>query len=182
MESQVPSYFQLLHDRPAIAARVRELGREITGWALSVSGTTGKDLICIPLLRGGVFFFADLVREIQCSIEMTPIRTCAYRTDENVEASSVSMHVEDLVAKDRSILIVDDICDSGRTLHHLSERLISLGAREVKSVVMIKRELPDAFEPDWCGFRHQGPEWMVGYGMDDRDRWRNLPSIYLMKR
>ena len=90
---------------------------------------------------------------------------------------------EKVAVEGRSVLLVDDVCDSGRTSAELTQRFIKLGAREVRSAVLIKRILPhETFNPDWIGFEYNGPEWFVGYGMDDCDRWRNLGSIYIIQK
>lgn len=177
----VPSHFSILYDADSIASRVRALGEEITSWATSVYDDTGQDILTIPLLRGGIFFFGDLVRHISCSVDLSPVRASSYLGKAgNVSAPEVKASLDETEPRGRAILLIDDICDSGRTLDVLTRKLTDAGAASVRSAVLVKRELPDAFEPDWSGFRYKGDEWLVGYGMDDRDRWRNLPSIYII--
>ena len=178
----VPHNFQLLYTEQAIAREVARLGSEITGWVAQVRAGTGADVLTLPVLRGGIFFFADLVRQIQASVDLAPVSAASYDTGANVQRDSISMYTGDIVVRDRTVLIVDDVCDSGRTLAALCQAMRDAGAAEVRSTVLIKRELPTpSFEPDWVGLRYSGPEWFVGYGMDDRDRWRNLGAIYTMK-
>jgi hypoxanthine-guanine phosphoribosyltransferase len=77
---------------------------------------------------------------------------------------------------------MDDICDSGRTLAVLSEKLQLAGAAEVVSAVLIYRKaLSVMHEPRWKGFVYDGPEWFVGYGMEDSGRWRNMTSVYRIR-
>ena len=65
----------------------------------------------------------------------------------------------------------------------LSKLLVELGAREVKTAVLIRRVIENPiFMPDWIGFNHKGPEWFVGYGMDDSNRFSNLSDIYVIQK
>jgi hypoxanthine phosphoribosyltransferase len=95
----------------------------------------------------------------------------------------VKIHSEGLAVKGRVVLVVDDLCDTGRTLEALEKELLERGAREVRSVVLIRRLLnKPTFVPCWVGFEYSGLEWFVGYGMDDGERWRNLPGVYIIRR
>jgi hypoxanthine phosphoribosyltransferase len=181
---QLPAHFKLQFSRDEIARRVKEVGAEIDAWCASVWADSRTDVVAIPVLRGGIFFFADLVREISSSIEIAPVKTEAYNSETNTATeSSVAVYAESLAIKGRVVLIVDDVCDSGRTLEALEKALLERGAREVRSVVMLRRLLPTpTFVPCWVGLQYSGSEWFVGYGMDDSERWRNLPDIYLMGR
>jgi hypoxanthine phosphoribosyltransferase len=180
----LPAHFKLQFSRDEIARRVKEVGAEIDAWCASVWADSRTDVVAIPVLRGGIFFFADLVREISSSIEIAPVKTEAYNSETNTATeSSVAVYAESLAIKGRVVLIVDDVCDSGRTLEALEKALLERGAREVRSVVMLRRLLPTpTFVPCWVGLQYSGSEWFVGYGMDDSERWRNLPDIYLMGR
>jgi hypoxanthine phosphoribosyltransferase len=140
--------------------------------------------LAIPVLRGGIFFFADLVRAINASVEIAPVRTEAYEAELNGQPrNEVQIYAEKLAVKGRVVLVVDDVCDSGRTLEELEKALMARGAREVRTVVLVRRLLDHpTFVPCWTGFQYEGPEWFVGYGMDDVERWRNLPGVYIIKR
>lgn len=138
----------------------------------------------VPVLRGGIFFFADLVREMQCSVDIAPLRASVYEKGKNAVALEIGEVFDaGLEVQGRAVVIVDDVCDSGKTLSILAPRLKAAGASEVKTAVLIQRKLPtlSAKRPDWVGFEYKGPEWFVGYGMDDADRFRNLPDIYVME-
>lgn len=178
----IPERFKLLFSREQIKQEVARIGSELTPWSNEVQEQTGKDLLCLPILRGGIFFFADLVREIQGSIDMAAIKAQAYELGQNaVQTNQVSFSSDSIDPEGRGVLLVDDICDSGRTLQTLTESFKKRGAHSVRSVVLIKRAAAqEFFNPDFVGFSYQGPEWFVGYGMDDSDRWRNLASIYII--
>lgn len=180
----VPANFQLQYKREEIDAAVHRMGGEITTWAKQVWQESHSDVVAIPVLRGGIFFFADVVRQIDASVEIAPIRTWVYESVENnVQREEARVSLEGVHVRGRSVLLVDDICDSGKTLKLLTKMLYEQGALEVKSAVLVKRILKEeTFNPDWIGFSYHGSEWMVGYGMEDCNRWRNLQSIYVIRQ
>ena len=176
----LPAHLTKIYTAEQIAAKVAELGASITNWAESLKPAHERGLLAIPILRGGMFFFTDLVRKVRPSVEIAPLRVWAYQNDKfATQRDQLKLNVNDLDVQGRHVLLVDDICDSGRTLHTASEALRQRGATAVKSAVVIKRKLPQpTFEPDWVAFDFDGAEWFVGYGMEDRDLWSNLPDIY----
>jgi hypoxanthine phosphoribosyltransferase len=177
-----PKTLSPLYSRADIDRAAERLGGLITPWAEKCYQQSKQDILTIPILRGGLFFFADLVRHIDMSVEIAPARTWAYEEQvSGVPKKDVKVNIDQVPAAGRSILLVDDICDSGRTLATIKEELMKRGATEVCSAVLIKRVIPNAAaEPTWYGFAYEGAEWLVGYGMDDGDRWRNLPAVYLL--
>ncbi len=180
----IPNHFIPQYSESQIQARVAELGHDITTWADEVWNKSHTDIIAVPVLRGAIFFFADLVRRIERSVEIFPARTWAYVTGENgVERNKIKVNVEGIPAEGRSILLVDDICDSGRTLEELTRVFMQIGAKEVRSAALIRRKMEQkTFQPEYVGFDFEGNEWFVGYGMEDSERWRNLPGAYVIKQ
>jgi hypoxanthine phosphoribosyltransferase len=136
--------------------------------------------VAIPVLRGAIFFFADLTRAINTSVEIAPVRASSYNNSQiNSANASVSIVADSLDVRGRTVLVVDDVCDSGRTLEELERALIERGAREVRSTVLIRRLLKvPSFVPCWVGYEYSGEEWFVGYGLEMQERWRNLPDVY----
>jgi len=180
---QVPAHFTPLFTAAAIAERVKELGRELSTWCRSVRDTTGRDVLAVPVLRGGLFFFSDLSRAIDTSVEIAPIKASSYdNTEHDRQLHSVSVIADGVDVRDRSVLIVDDFCDSGRTLEEVERLLIARGAHDVRSSVLVRRLLDrPSFVPCWVGFEYPGTDWLVGYGLEDKERWRNLPAVYGIK-
>jgi hypoxanthine phosphoribosyltransferase len=179
----IPANFSLLYSAAEIAQRVKAMGEEISTWCNGVWHDSHTDVLVVPVLRGGVFFFADLARQIEGSLEIVPIKTEGYRLGSNGELNDrVMMDLKGLAVKGRVVLIVDDVSDSGRTLEALEGAITALGAREVRTAVLVRRLLDTpSFVPCWVGFQYSGPEWFVGYGMDDCERWRNLSDVYVIK-
>lgn len=180
----VPANFQTLYSAHEIARAVAAMGQEVSQWAEEVWRSSHTDILAIPVLRGGIFFFADLVRQVRSSVEVAPARTWAYEPSQNaVQRASVKVNIESVPARGRAVLLIDDICDSGRTLATLSSALREAGATEVRSAVLVWRKTAEQeFSPDWAAFSYPGTEWLVGYGMEDSNRWSNLPDIYVIRQ
>jgi hypoxanthine phosphoribosyltransferase len=180
---KLPENYQLEYSSEVIAASVATMASEITAWASEVYDKNRSDLVVVPVMRGGMFFCADLVRQIPVSVEITPVTTSSYSSTKNsTPFLEVRVDFKGADFFDRSVLVVDDICDSGRTLVVLGEKLKLAGAKEVHSAVLINRIVPSPLhQPRWSGFKYNGDEWFVGYGLEDANRWRNLSSIYKIK-
>jgi hypoxanthine phosphoribosyltransferase len=176
----LPDNYKLQYKSGEIADAVARLGKEIGIWVKEVQEETQREVIAMPILRGGIFFFADLARQVPVSMEVIPGRTRTYQKNVNAaQLDQVKIIIENEDLKNRSILLVDDICDSGKTLYALTKYMLEQGAKEIKSAVLIHRILEkEIYKPDWIGFDFKGDEWFVGYGMEDKNRWSNLPDIY----
>jgi hypoxanthine phosphoribosyltransferase len=180
----IPAHFSCVYSDKEITSRVKALGEEISSWCEGVWRDSHTDVLALPVMRGGIFFFADLSRALTASVEIAPITVQAYEPGGNgIKRKNVGVNLDSLAVKGRVVLVVDDVCDSGRTLEALEQELLARGAREVRTVVLVRRLLDTpSFVPCWVGFQYKGPEWLVGYGMDDNGRWRNLSGVYVIKR
>ena len=180
----VPREYRVVYSGAQIAARVSELGAAISPWAALERSRSGKDIIVVPLLRGAMVFAADLIRSIQGSVEVAPLATESYdRTQNQALSDTLVGHIDAASFRGRSIIVVDDVCDSGRTLELVMRRFREMGADSVKSAVMVNRvKQSPLIVPDWIGFEFVGEEWFVGYGMDDQGRYRNLPDICVIEK
>lgn len=179
-----PTRYSLLYGREEIREAVGRIGAQVREWALQTWEESHTQVIAIPVLRGGAFFFVDLVRAVGCSVEMLHLQASSYKLGVNQEQNdSVALSLDGVAVAGREVLLIDDICDSGRTLKALVDALLARGARGVRSAVIIKREVdPVTYNPDWYGFSYKGSEWLVGYGMDDVERWRNQEAIYIIRQ
>jgi hypoxanthine phosphoribosyltransferase len=176
----IPNHLQLLFSADQIAEKVKELGDSITEWAEQCVSLYGSDIILVPILRGGLLFSSDLMRKIKVSVEVAPLTVSSYSSVKN-NTPHISVSLSDLGTNvdGRTILLVDDICDSGRTLSVLSEKLHLMGVREIRSAVLIHRLISNTLcTPSYIGFPYEGMEWLVGYGLEDRGRFRNLDAVY----
>lgn len=162
-----------LFSREAVSSRIKELGREIADFY------RGKDLTVIALMNGGAFFACDLVREMDLPLFFDSMRVSSYIHD--CRSSEIKFGGEvKLEVKDRHILIADDVFDSGETIRACSEYLLAQGALSVKSAVLVNKKVADRkSEPDWSGF--DAPDrYLVGFGLDSEELYRNLPFIGCM--
>lgn len=157
-----------------IAGRVEALAREI-------AASSPSDLIIVAILKGSFIFAADLIRALHregLKPEFDFIFLASYGAG-TVSGGEVKIlrDVETDLAG-REVVIVDDILDSGRTLHFAKALLESRGARQVKTCILIDKQVPRAAEivPDYVGFRCK-PVYVVGYGTDLAHRYRELPYI-----
>jgi hypoxanthine phosphoribosyltransferase len=180
---EIPPHFHPLYSATQIQQAVGRLGKEISVWAAGVWKNSHTDILTVPVLRGGIFFYTDLVRQIDLSVELVPTTSRGYEDSaNNVQRSELTVDLAQIPARGRSILLIDDICDSGRTLAVMSTRLRDAGADDVRAAVLVSRAISKpACKPQWIGFEYAGPEWLVGYGMDDCNRYRNLDSIYIIR-
>ena len=157
----------------SIAARIESLSREIRD---EFSGT--NKLVVVGLLRGSFVFIADLVRELDLPVEVDFLEASSY--GDGMESSGEVRILKDLrgAIEDRDVLVVEDIVDTGFTLHHVTGLLASRNPARMKTIALLdkpsRREVD--IQADWIGFSIQD-EFVVGYGIDYAQRNRNLAYI-----
>ncbi|MCJ7873800.1 hypoxanthine phosphoribosyltransferase [Marinovum sp. 2_MG-2023] len=157
----------------AIAARIEELCRDIR-----TEFSTSEKIVVVGLLRGSFVFIADLVRELDMSVEVDFIEASSY--GDAMESSREVRILKDLrgAIEGRDVLVVEDIVDTGHTLHHVINLLLSRNPAKLRSIALLdkptRREVD--FRADWIGFEIPD-EFVVGYGIDFAQRNRNLPYI-----
>ena len=155
-----------------IAARVAELGREISAFYGDAPVTM------VVLANGALIFGADLARRITSPLEWDVLGVNSYLADRNTGKLAVRPSLK-LDPAGRRILVVDEVLDSGVTLAEVRRTLLAAGAAEVRTAVMVekRRPRPGGLEhADWRGFELPD-RYLVGYGLDSHERLRNLPYI-----
>jgi hypoxanthine phosphoribosyltransferase len=168
-----PYVIEQMISAKAIAARVEALAREITA---HFKGT--DKLVVVGLLRGSFVFIADLVREIELPVEVDFLEASSYGN--SMESSREVRILKDLRGEiaGRDVLVVEDIVDTGHTLHHVLNLLRSRGPARLEVCALLDK--PSRREVDvratWTGFVIPD-EFVVGYGIDFAQRNRNLPYI-----
>jgi hypoxanthine phosphoribosyltransferase len=167
---KIPDHIEALHDEAAIKIALTRLGAELDGWAAGAEARTGKMLLALCVLRGGVFFFADVLQCMTRSVEPAFCRAYSYaKTENGTPLERMRVDWQGLEPRGREVVVVDNICDSGRTLLHADGWLRMQGARRVRTITMMHRLRDDAVaKPDATGFVYPGKEWLVGYGMRDQ--------------
>lgn len=168
---------QILIDEATLQRRVHELGRIIS------QEYVGKDLLLISVLKGSLVFMADLMRAITIPHAIDFMATISYGAE--VSSKGVVRILKDLNAPiaGRNLLIVEDIIDSGNTLSYLTRILHERGPATIRIMTLLdKPERREVEIPvDWVGFAIPN-HFVVGYGLDYNELYRNLPYIGVLKR
>ena len=184
MNRSVPPYLEEMFSPTAIRDGIASVAADIAAWCRDVLASTGEQVLALCVLRGGVFFFSDLLQQIPATVEPAFCLCASYAKDENDRPNSrVEVELYGLAPAGRSVLLVDNICDTARTLQALTARCIEEGAAAVRSATLIRRIRDDALAcPDWHVFAVQDPAWLAGYGLRDKGRLMNYPSVYRVAR
>lgn len=173
---------RILYSEEVIETMIRRLGAEITE---SYREDVKKHkLILIGVLKGSFIFMADLIRHVELPCEVLFLRASSYGGGTFTSGKvNLSMLPEKDVLKDADILLIEDILDSGKTLERLSEVFRDCGAHSVKICTMLDKPARRvaAVQSDFCGFEVED-EFLVGYGLDYNETYRNLPYIGVLKR
>lgn len=168
---------EVMYSSKQIHARILELGRLIT------SEYAGKDLVLVGVLKGSCVFLADLMREIDLSLKIDFMSVSRYK-DGTKSTGDVEI-LKDLSnsIRDKHVIIVEDIVDTGLTLTRLVEILGSRGAASIKIATFLDKPEPRIKKElvvDYTGFVIPN-KFVVGYGLDAAGRYRNLPFIAVVK-
>jgi hypoxanthine phosphoribosyltransferase len=165
----------LLFSHESIAARVQELAGQIS------RDYMGQEILLVGVLKGAFVFLADLIRRLQVAAEVEFVRLASYgagamssghvRVPQDLEASIAGRHV----------LVVEDILDTGLTLNYLLQQLQARAPASLKLCVLLNKRITRPYEitPDYVGF--DVPDgFVVGYGIDYAESYRQLPDIYAL--
>lgn len=168
---------RILFSEEQLQARIAELGRQLT------EDYRDKDPIFVGVLKGCFVFMADLLRstDIYCTMDFMAVSSYG----DGVKSSGVVRILKDLDAKieGRDVLIVEDILDSGITLSYLIKMLESRNPKSVKVAAFLVKDVEGkkpAVHPEYVG-THVPDAFIVGYGLDYAERYRNLPYIGVLK-
>src|SRR5437867_4813711 len=168
---------RVLFDEPAIHRRLDELAAQIS------NDYRDRELTVIAVLNGSLMFMSDLLRRIPLPLKLDCISAVSYhgKAQTSGEVIFKQLALPDVV--DRDVLILDDILDSGHTLVAVRDRLATVEPRSVRMCVLLSKRKQRArrVDADYVGFEIED-EFVVGYGLDFRGRYRNLPYIGVLRR
>lgn len=166
---------KILVTEEQIINKCRDLGQTIS------KEYDGKLPICIGLLKGSVPFLAELIKYISIDIEIDFMDVSSYS---GTEQSDVRI-IKDLETpiRDKDVIVVEDIVDTGRTFEKVKALLLAKGAKSVKIVSLLdKKERREVdVVPDYVGFEIPD-EFVIGFGLDYNEKYRNLPYIGVIKK
>ena len=164
---------RILITEEEVSKRIKEMGEQIS------RDYAGKEVHLIGVLKGAVFFMCELAKHIDVPVTMDFMSAASYGAD--TKSSGVVRILKDLdePLRDRDVLVVEDIIDSGRTLSYLIRMLKDRGPASMKLATLLdkpSRRVVHEVEVDYTGFEIPD-EFVVGYGLDFDQKYRNLPFI-----
>lgn len=167
----------VMFDEEALKEKCRELGQQIA------KDYAGKDLLVVGILKGSVMFFVDLTRNINVPMNMDFMVVSSY--GDGTESSGKVNIKKDLSVdiKGRHVLLVEDIIDSGITMNQLMAELSKREPASLKLCALLSKPSRRQVDVDidYCGYEVPD-EFLVGYGLDYAENYRNLPVIGVLKR
>jgi hypoxanthine phosphoribosyltransferase len=172
---------RVLVSRDQIARRIGELARQITADHTNDQGET--EITLVPILTGAIVLAADLMRQMPVRMKIGLMTVSSYpgKSLRTQGSSVLGSQLGDI--RGRHILLLDDILDSGGTLRLVVPLLKEMGPATVKTCVLLRKDRPVAKQTpvDYVGFEIPD-EFVVGYGLDFGDYYRNLPDIVTLKK
>lgn len=167
---------EILLTEPQIQTRLDELAAEIH------RDHVDRDLTVVAVLTGSVVFVADLLRRLPLRLRLDCLGVSSYRGQTKSCGEITFTKALQLDVRDRDVLVVDDILDTGLTLVRIRSLLQALGPRRLRFAVFLEKDVPhhDNFRADYVAFRIPN-KFVVGYGLDYLERYRNLPYVGTLK-
>ena len=167
---------EVLLTEEEISFRIKELGKEIS------KDYKGKDLLLVGILKGAVIFMAELCKNIDLPLKIDFMAVSSYGNSTKSTGEVKIVKDLDFSVEGKDVLIVEDIIDTGLTLAYLTDNLKKRGANSVKIVTLLDK--PDRrnveVRVDYLGFSIPN-EFVVGYGLDYAELYRNLPYVASLK-
>lgn len=167
---------KILLNSEQIATRVKELGEEIT------RDYKGESVLMVAILRGAVVFFADLVKSVDLDVRFDFMVVSSYGSS-SVTSGEVRI-IKDISQpiEGKNVIIVEDIIDTGNTLKNLKRMLLTRNPKSLKIASLLDKPSRRRveMEGDYIGFEVPN-EFVVGYGLDYAEKYRNLPEIGVLK-
>jgi hypoxanthine phosphoribosyltransferase len=164
-----------LISKSQIDERVAAMGREIS------ADFAGADLIVCCVLKGAMFFCSDLMRNIRMDAALDFIQVSSYGTEKYSSGVVTILKEPQLDMHGKAVLIVEDIIDSGLTIREVHHYIESRGAAKVRTAAFLDKAASRKveFKADYVGFTID-PHFVIGYGLDYAEKYRNLPDVQVL--
>lgn len=166
----------ILYSQEQISTRVKELGRQIS------RDYQGEDLLVIGVLKGAFVFMADLIREIDLPLELDFISVSSYGAS-TISSGEVRIIKDlDYSVEGKSVLLVEDIIDTGLTLNYIKEIFKKRNPHSVKICCLLDKpsRRKSSVRAEYAGFSIED-HFVVGYGLDYAGKYRNYPAVCILK-
>jgi hypoxanthine phosphoribosyltransferase len=175
MATNLSNGLEILYPREQIAKRVQELGEQIT------RDLNGEKLVMVGVLKGAAPFLADLARTIQLDATFDFVAVSSYGNGQRSSGAVKMIKDLDHPIEGRNVLVVEDILDTGLTLSYLRKLLLQQKPKSLRIATLLDKPSRriEKIEADYVGFSIPNL-FVIGYGMDYAERYRNLPDICLM--
>jgi hypoxanthine phosphoribosyltransferase len=172
MKEKDPYLGRIIVTEDELQQRIRELGKELT------SDYAGRPVLLVGVLKGAFMFMSDLARAIDLPVEFDFMAVSSYGSATRTSGVVRILMDLDLDLSERHVVIVEDIVDSGLTLAYLRKNLAARAPASLEVCALLLKEGLQKVDPDlkYVGFRIP-PDFVVGYGLDVGQRFRNLPYI-----
>ena len=169
----------ILFTQEQIAARVRELAGDIS----RTYADAETDLTLVTILSGSLIFLADLIRELPIRMRIGLITVSSYRGPTTQPGDPRVFTPQELDVHGRHVLVLDDILDTGNTLRTVRAQLSKSSPLSIRTCVLLRKlsKAPADVPADFVGFDIREDDFVVGYGLDYNDLYRNAPMIGVLK-
>lgn len=161
----------ILINKSKLEKRIEEMGKQIT------KDHEGKELVLVGILKGSVMFMSELAKNIKRSVALDFMDVSSYEGTESTGKIKINKDIRDSI-EGKDVIIVEDIIDTGRTLTYVKEYLEQKNPKSVKIATMLSKPSRRVLElnVDYIGFAIED-KFVVGYGLDYNEQYRNLPYI-----
>ncbi len=166
---------EVLIDEEKLSKRVEEIANQIE------MDYQNEDIVLLCILKGSIFFFTDLAKKINKDVFLDFIQVSSYEGTKSSGKINLRLDVRDSLER-KNVIIVEDIIDTGRTLKYLLDHIKSLNPKSIKLCTLLdkpEKRIED-IKVDYVGFQIPD-EFIVGYGLDCDEKYRNLPYIGCLK-
>jgi hypoxanthine phosphoribosyltransferase len=168
---------RVLFDEPTILRRLDEIATQIS------EDYRDRELTVIAILNGSLMFMADLLRRIPLPLKLDCLSVASYHGKAQTSGEVIFKEIALPDVMDRHVLLLDDILDSGGTLSAIRQKLQTAKPRSIRICVLLqkKKARQQPVDADYVGFEIED-EFVVGYGLDFMERYRNLPCIGVLRK
>ncbi len=169
---------KVFYTEEQLQARIAELGAQITADYKDFD----EEIFCVGILKGAVMFYTDLVRQIKLPINFDFMIASSYGNSTSTSGTVKILKDLDYDIEGKHLLVIEDIIDSGTTMHYLKKYFAARKPKSVKLCSLFSKPSRRTVDVDidYCGFTVPD-EFLVGYGLDYAEKYRNLPYVGVLK-